>query len=157
MQLGAGYSLDIHKDDFGFRMGLVQQFRVCNVKIKYAASSDDISQLPKADYATISPSAEDLRMKYRYERTYYDNQVTYTIKTAEASFCISTTCTVRGTIEDDGNHYYYFDAKADRAVDIRFIGSDEGRINVSSNAGIVAGDINNRNGTTTLTAQIISL
>ena len=113
------------------------------------------SQLPKADYATISPGiAEDLRMKYRYERTYYDNQVTYTNKDCRGFILYKCDLTVRGTIEDDGNHYYYFDAKADRAVDIRFIGSDEGRINVSSNAGIrVAGDINNRTGTTTLTAS----
>ena len=37
--------------------------------------------------------------------------------------------TVRGTIEDDGNYYYYHDVEADRPVDIRFIGSDEERRN----------------------------
>ncbi len=112
------------------------------------------SQLPNADYATISPGiSDDLRMTYRYERTFYDNNVTYRNKSCSGFILYKCDLTVRGTISDYGNHYYYFDAKADRSVDIRFIGSDEGRINVNSNAGIrIAGDVNNRTGTTTLTA-----
>ncbi|EHI49802.1 hemolysin-type calcium-binding region [SAR116 cluster alpha proteobacterium HIMB100] len=127
-------------------------FEVAPADMQPAAMSP--SELPNADYATISPGvSDDLRMTYRYEQTYYTNTLGTKNKSCKGFILYKCTLTVNGTIEDRGNHYYYFDAKADRSVDIRFIGSDEGRINVNSNAGIrVAGDINNRTGTTTLTA-----
>ena len=118
------------------------------------------SALPEADYVSLDTSAtSDYRFRTRFEEHSYssgldsDYSNNPDVSCKDYFFVKKCTTKIRSRTRITGNQYYYHDVRADRAIDIRFIGSDTGTLNVTSNAGIeISGTVKNASGTTSLTA-----
>ena len=111
------------------------------------------SDLPMADYAAEVASSNDYNFRWAYERDGYDiNSAVENYHCKGIPFFVEKCWWDVRTIEkDNGTMFYYQDVRADRPVDIKFIGSDTSSLTVVSNGGInIAGDIRNNGGDTTL-------
>ena len=111
------------------------------------------SDLPMADYAAESSSSNDYNFRWDYERDGY--AIASTVQNYHCKgipfFVEKCWWDVHTTENDNGTMFYYQDVRADRAVDIKFIGSDTSSLTVVSDGGInIGGDLINDGGLTTL-------
>ena len=116
-----------------------------------------VTALPSADYATREPSvSEDYRFRLRdtTEQTYSN-----TYEEANSMNCwdivIYKKCTwyVITDTTHEGSLYYMQDVRADRQIDIKFIGADQGSITVNSTGSIEVASVDAAGSTMSLTSS----
>ena len=121
------------------------------------ATALPVSELPVVDYASLETSVTD---DYRFrlvDDTRQTSSLTYEEQGTRNCFdiWIYQECTwyVLTDTTHEGNLYYFQDVTADRQVDIKFIGDDQGSITVNSVGDIELANIQARGSSASLTSS----
>ncbi|MGC6517441.1 MAG: hypothetical protein ACON49_05385 [Candidatus Puniceispirillaceae bacterium] len=122
----------------------------------FTGATIPVNELPSADFATREPSVtQDYRFRLRdtTQQTYsntYEEQGSMNCW----DIVIYKKCTwyVLTDTTHEGSLYYMQDVRADRQIDIKFIGSDQGSITVNSAGSIEVASVDAKGSTMSLTS-----
>ena len=116
-----------------------------------------VNELPSADYATREPSVtEDYRFRLRdtteqtYSNTYEEDG---SMNCWDILIYKKCTWYVLTDTTHEGSLYYMQDVRADRQIDIKFIGADQGSITVNSTGSIEVASVDATGSTMSLTSS----
>ena len=115
------------------------------------------SELPMADYAAVDTSTTaEYRLRPKFIQESFSRTTRVVNRTCRGIPWLANKCwwTNETDETETGTMYYYQDVKADKRVNVKFIGSDAGTLNVTSSAGIqINGNINAAGSNVNLTAN----